>query len=263
MESPTSLMEDMADLDYVIAQDEGPTYEFPPTPSLSPHIPPLSPSSYGFPQGKARDFFFPRRAQSCRISGPPNRLQKMPKPSISIPTLSSAKPRPGYDLNSPLSPSLSPRSPGASSTSQMSGPPSPYKTSTIRSVGGHKKSATETLTLQSLADLSKGSDKTEEVTHHTVTAIPQLPPSPLEPPKTSSGREGKSFFSNLKASKSSHKLQPNEQAPADHPLPKSRGSSKERPGYPISRGNQSTPDLSATIPEQGTIGQCFFPSMLC
>lgn len=179
----------------------------------------------------------------------------MPKPSISIPSL-NAKPR--HEPTTPLSPSLSP---AASSNSPMSSPPSPYK-STIRPVTGHKKSAAETLASTGGDYPLKSGEKADDIVQHSVTAIPQLPPSPLEQPKA--GRDGqKSFFANLKASKSTHKIQSSAieaPSPSEQPLPRSRGSSRERLGNLTSRGNQSTPDLPATSSSErdAARGQCLF-----
>lgn len=71
-----------------------------------------------------------------------------------------------------------------------------------------------------------------------LTAIPQYPPSPKDSPKHSRD-PSKSFFANLKASKSSHRIHTSDGL-GDNP--KSRGSSKDRTVY-ASRGHGSSPDL--------------------
>jgi hypothetical protein len=85
----------------------------------------------------------------------------------------------------------------------------------------------------------------------SITAIPQYPPSP---PKSSPkhGREpSKSFFSNLMASKSSHRLQSldqgaTESADKDRTNVRGRASSKDRV-LSSSKGRSSTPDLLKNV----------------
>jgi hypothetical protein len=93
----------------------------------------------------------------------------------------------------------------------------------------------------------EGSTKNKGSISPSITAIPQYPPSP---PKTSPkhGRDAsKSFFSNLMASKSSHRLQPLDQsgpdtADKDRTAGRGRASSKDRVLY-SSKGKGSTSDL--------------------
>ncbi|EXJ96257.1 hypothetical protein A1O1_01383 [Capronia coronata CBS 617.96] len=79
----------------------------------------------------------------------------------------------------------------------------------------------------------------------SITAMPELPPSPV-PQSPKHGREAsKSFFSNLMASKSSHKLQPSETSvpeSGERPSARSRASSKDRSFHSVQRQG-STPDL--------------------
>ncbi|OAX82564.1 hypothetical protein ACJ72_03080 [Emergomyces africanus] len=194
------------------------------------------PPSYGFPQGKAERFFFSNSHISTFHTKPtPNNGITMPKKPSQAPPLqlgSSNFNELTQNARSPLSP-LSPTSP-------MS-PTSPYlKGSTIRPLTGKN----------SIVSRSPNSSAVEE--HKDVpqtpgiTAIPPYPPSPKE--STKHGRDpSRSFFSNLKASKSSHRLQssdgPDKQT-ADNIPPGSRGSSRDRAGNISSRGrNGSSTDL--------------------
>ncbi|KAK2788004.1 hypothetical protein FQN52_007010 [Onygenales sp. PD_12] len=207
------------------------------------------PPSYGFPQGKAERFFFPESHITPSLISPVHRKhtrksdrhhQTMPKKSSQTPSLklgdSNFKDLPQNP--SPLSPgSLSPLSP----TSPRSSPASPYlKGSTIRALASPvDRSATP----QSL-NLTIGDENDEVPPTPGITAIPPCPSSPKD---SKHGRDqSKSFFSNLKASKSSHKIhhsdpqggQNNEKAPP------SRGSSNDRTATLSSRGrNESTTDL--------------------
>ncbi len=79
-----------------------------------------------------------------------------------------------------------------------------------------------------------------------ITAVPEIPPSPSSPRASQHGRDpSKSFFSNLMASKSSHKLNTSDQNLADTGDKKratSRASSKDRSLHSI-RKQGSTPEL--------------------
>ncbi len=78
-----------------------------------------------------------------------------------------------------------------------------------------------------------------------ITAIPEFPPSPV-PQSPKHGRDpSKGFFSNLMASKSSHKLHASETSlveAAEKPGARSRASSKDRSLYSIKKQG-STPEL--------------------
>lgn len=133
-----------------------------------------------------------------------------------------------------LSPStLSPRS----SRSPRSNPGSPYL----------KEGFEHSMTQNGTDRTGDGSTVNNGPTSPSITAIPPYPPSP---PKTSSkhGRDAsKSFFSNLMASKSSHRLQsPDrgamETSDRDGTNQRVRASSKDRLLY-SSRGRGSTSDL--------------------
>ena len=78
-----------------------------------------------------------------------------------------------------------------------------------------------------------------------ITAMPEFPPSPSRPSPKHGRDPSKSFFSNLMASKSSHKLDsptPNNEKEAGRLTVKSRASSKDRSLHAL-RGKSSTPNL--------------------
>lgn len=144
----------------------------------------------------------------------------------------ASQPADGLKPEASLSP-LSPRSPKSSPSSPMS----ISKGSTIRHVG--RRSKTEaTMT----APLSPG--QTPEPPTPGLTAMPQYPPSPKD---TKHSRDAsRSFFSNLKASRSTHKISNSDSSSfsaADN-RPKSRTSShdRDRPRLALPK-NGSTPDL--------------------
>lgn len=202
------------------------------------------PPSYGFPQGKAERFFF-SDSHISTIHTKPTRnsdipLVTMPKKPSQAPPLqlgSSNFNDLAQNPRSPLSPSsLSPLSP----TSPRS-PTSPFlKGSTIRPLTGKNSPV-----LQS-SNPSAVEENKEMPQTPGITAIPQYPPSPKE--STKHGRDpSRSFFSNLKASKSSHRLQSSdgpEKQTADNIPPSSRGGSRDRAANISSRGrNGSSTDL--------------------
>ncbi|KKZ65816.1 hypothetical protein EMCG_01201 [[Emmonsia] crescens] len=205
------------------------------------------PPSYGFPQGKAERFFF-SDSHISTIHTKPTRnsdipLVTMPKKPSQAPPLqlgSSNFNDLAHNPRSPLSPSsLSPLSP-LSPTSPRS-PTSPFlKGSTIRPLTG-KNSPLLHSSNPSAVEENKEMPQTPGI-----TAIPQYPPSPKE--STKHGRDpSRSFFSNLKASKSSHRLQSSdgpEKQTADNIPPSSRGGSRDRAVNISSRGrNGSSTDL--------------------
>jgi hypothetical protein len=148
--------------------------------------------------------------------------------------LNGAKENTQTDSLRPLSPStLSPRS----SRSPGSNPGSPFLKD------GFEHTLGQNGTCRTMGDNAE----TDGSISPSITAIPQYPPSP---PKTSSkhSREAsKSFFSNLMASKSSHRLQSLDQIEAETPdrdrtNGRGRASSKDRVLY-SSKGKGSTSDL--------------------
>lgn len=81
------------------------------------------------------------------------------------------------------------------------------------------------------------------------TAMPQYPPSPKE--NKHNRDPSRSFFSNLKASRSSHKITNSDSSGLSaEPPSKSRGNSRDR-SHPTLRKNGSTSDLLETAPKQG------------
>lgn len=78
-----------------------------------------------------------------------------------------------------------------------------------------------------------------------ITAMPEFPPSPGKNSPKHAREPSKSFFSNLMASKSSHRLHSPEASIAEvseKPSTRSRASSKDRSLYSVQR-QESTPDL--------------------
>ena len=160
--------------------------------------------------------------------------------------LSAAKSRP--DGQQPLTAStLSPTSP-SSPQSPESVPTSPM----LRDFSiGRNKAGKDKVKIEA----SKQAD-TNDPTSPTISAIPHYPESPPGSPKY--GRDpSKSFFSNLMASKSSHRLQSpdrNGTGVSERATSKSRASSKDRTLYSL-RNRGSTPDLPKTIriPEKAAV----------
>ncbi|CRG91248.1 hypothetical protein PISL3812_08296 [Talaromyces islandicus] len=145
----------------------------------------------------------------------------------------------GLKPEASLSP-LSPRSPKSSPSSPLS----ITKGSTIRPVG--RRSGTETTMTAPLSP-----SQTPEPATPGLTAMPQYPPSPKD---TKHSRDAsRSFFSNLKASRSSHKISNSDSSgfSADN-RPKSRTSSRDRdrPRLALPK-NSSTPDLLESASRAG------------
>lgn len=136
----------------------------------------------------------------------------------------------------PTASTLSPTSP-RSPRSPSSGPGSPYLHDASM---GRNTVRTETIVT---SDLSLRAT-TNGPGSPSLTAVPQYPSSPPASPKH--GRDtSKSFFSNLMASKSSHRLQSpdrNGNEPSEKATSKSRASSKDRTLHSL-RSKISTPDL--------------------
>jgi hypothetical protein len=152
--------------------------------------------------------------------------------------LSAAKLRPDGQqplTASTLSPtsSSSPQSPGSVPTSPL-----------LKDLSmGRNKTGKDRVKIE----VSRRAD-TNGPTSPTISAIPQYPESPPGSPKH--GRDpSKSFFSNLMASKSSHRLQSpdrNGTSSSERATSKSRASSKDRTLYSL-RNRGSTPDLPKAI----------------
>lgn len=159
----------------------------------------------------------------------------MPK-SGSVPAslnLGSSKPGRSPDMAQQLSPStLSPASPRSPSAQG-----SPYgEKPTVRQVAQSDMGS---------EDDSRSTEDLSGPVSPPITAIPQYPPSPKTSPKQHGREPSKSFFSNLMASKSSHRLQSPERSGNRGPNQNgSRASSKERGLYSNPKARGSTPDLS-------------------
>ncbi|KAH8703459.1 hypothetical protein BGW36DRAFT_87192 [Talaromyces proteolyticus] len=174
----------------------------------------------------------------------------MPSKQNPVPNLDLSATKMNKDLRNPgsqsadalkpdssLSP-LTPRSPKSSPSSPLS----IAKGSTIRPVS--RRSQTEA---SMTAPLSPG--QTPEPPTPGLTAMPQYPSSPRD---TRHSRDpSRSFFSNLKASRSSHKISNSDSSglSADQPS-KSRASSRDR-SRPMARKNGSTPDLLESASRTG------------
>lgn len=160
----------------------------------------------------------------------------MPK-SGSVPSslnLGPSKPNRPPDTAQQLSPStLSPTSPRSPPSAQGS----PYGDKpTVRQVARSDIGSEEE---------RKSAEELSNPASPPITAIPQYPPSPKTSPKQHGREPSKSFFSNLMASKSSHRLQSPDRSGTRGPTQNSsRASSKERGMYSNSKARGSTPDLS-------------------
>ncbi|KAK2755511.1 hypothetical protein FQN54_006451 [Arachnomyces sp. PD_36] len=201
-------------------------------------------NSYGFPRGKAQSFFYPepslRRSSSTRpLHSSSNILDTMPKQPAKVPSLelSSSNFKDTSKEASPLSSdTLSPLTPSSSKST----PNSPFaKGSTIRSVTGRAFISEKTFLPPHSPNRSLNTDGSDTPITPTLTAIPPYPPSPKD---SKHNRDpSRSFFGNLKASKSSHRIQASEGSNAERPS-KSRGNSKDRIMY-SSKAQSSTADL--------------------
>ncbi|EED18677.1 Rho GTPase activator (Bem2), putative [Talaromyces stipitatus ATCC 10500] len=134
----------------------------------------------------------------------------------------------GLKPESTLSP-ITPRSPRSSPSSPRSIRDEP----TIRPVTSRSRTRSMNAPL---------SPNEPEPPTPSFTAMPQYPPSPKDNAKHNRD-PSRSFFANLKASRSSHKITNSDSSGLSaEPPSKSRGSSRDR-SYPMLRRNGSTPDL--------------------
>jgi hypothetical protein len=203
-------------------------------------------TSYGFPRGKAQSFFYAepslKRSSTYRHNTSSNILNSMPKQPTKVPSLELSSSN-FKDTNKDVSPlssdTLSPLTPNSSKST----PSSPFaKGSTIRSVTGRAFTSEKTFLPPSSPNRSLRTDGSDTPMTPTLTAIPPYPPSPNPKESSRHNRDpSRSFFGNLKASKSSHRIQPSESSNGEG-HPKSRGSSKDRITY-SSRAQESTSDL--------------------
>jgi hypothetical protein len=98
-----------------------------------------------------------------------------------------------------------------------------------------------------------------------ITAIPQFPPSPTISASKHGRDASKSLFSNLKASRSTNRLNGADQnaKASSKPDLTSRASSKDRNMYNSSRGHDSTPELQNFTSPERNYGTCEFPICNC
>lgn len=194
--------------------------------------------------------------KASRILGLSEHLSDPPAARFS--NMSKATTTPTLDLTStkavtetevsvpPQSPStLSPTTPKSPLQSPLGSPQG--TAATIRPVTDEQISSNDTQhPITSTGDAPE-EQPSEPAQSPTITAIPQYPPSPKNSPRH--GRDpSKSFFANLKASKSSHRLgSPDGTLNESEKSSKSRNSSKDRNIYSSSRGRGSTPDLSGPV----------------
>lgn len=175
----------------------------------------------------------------------PSKPNKVPNLDLTATTLDkeglqnpASKSADALKPESTLSP-LTPRSP----KSTPSSPRSIKNEPTIRPVTARSRTGSSTT-----APLSPN-DAPEPPTPN-FTAMPQYPPSPKE--STKHNRDpSRSFFANLKASKSSHKISNSDSSGLSAEQPsKSRGSSRDR-AQPHLRKNGSTSDLLGAATRAG------------
>lgn len=159
----------------------------------------------------------------------------MPKNSTLPPALNLTAAK-QHDGNSPLSPTL------LSSRSTQS-PMTP------RSIPGSPLPQHLTMQLVGSIDTNNGNRALNSPGSPRVTAMPEFPPSPDRDNFRHAREPSRSFFSNFKASKSSHRLHSPEASIAEvseKPNGRSRGSSKDRSVYSLKKQG-STPDLPRLI----------------
>lgn len=141
------------------------------------------------------------------------------------PSLLSATTHSPRSLRSPHSPASTPASPFLQTSHNLS---SPFNGPT-----------------QIVEMTSSQGNQSNGTTSPSITAVPEFPSSPSRPSPKHGRDPSKSFFSNLMASKSSHKLDATNQGnekEIGRSVAKSRASSKDRTLYAL-RGKGSTPDL--------------------
>lgn len=159
----------------------------------------------------------------------------MPKASA-LPYLNLNASKNNGEFNGLTPATLSPRSAG-SPRSPGSAPSSPYLQGSLSPSMIHHISAVD----------DRDDSHQMAPTSPRITAMPEFPPSPAPPLSPKHGRDAsKGFFSNLIASKSSHKLHSSEGAipeAVERPNPRSRANSKDRNLHAVKKQG-STPDLA-------------------
>ncbi|KAF9886054.1 hypothetical protein FE257_012110 [Aspergillus nanangensis] len=140
---------------------------------------------------------------------------------------------PGAQSSDGLSP-LTPRSPKSPSSSPF------FKGATIRPVTKDSNHQSHSPTLSTSPSL------VAEPPTPGFTAIPQYPPPSRDSPKHTRDTS-RSFFSTLKAPKSSNKIQKSDSSINSVDKPKSRGSSRDRKTQIPSKPYESTPNLPRAV----------------
>ncbi|KIW82902.1 hypothetical protein Z517_02145 [Fonsecaea pedrosoi CBS 271.37] len=165
----------------------------------------------------------------------------MPK-APALPHLNLA-PDNNEDFNGLTPATLSPRSTGSPHTPR-SAPTSPYLQGAAPSFMSHQASVSQ----DSRNDGSRTGPSSPRI-----TAMPELPASPVPQSPKHARDPSKGFFSNLMASKSSHKLHPSETSIPENgekPNARSRASSKERSLHSLKKQG-STPELPKAVSSNG------------
>ncbi|KAK5050827.1 hypothetical protein LTR84_003386 [Exophiala bonariae] len=168
----------------------------------------------------------------------------MPKASA-LPYLNVNAAKNNEEFNRLTPATLSPRSTG-SPRSPGSAPASPYLQGGAVPSMMHHISAVED---------NRNDSHQMAPTSPRITAMPEFPPSPGPPLSPKHGRDtSKGFFSNLIASKSSHKLHSSEGAipeAVERPSARSRANSKDRALHTVKKQG-STPELTRYAQGNGT-----------
>ena len=158
------------------------------------------------------------------------------------------------EFNGPTPATLSPRSPGSPHT-PGSAPGSPFLQGAPASSMTHQLSASQD---------GRNDGVRTGPNSPRITAMPELPPSP-GPHSPKHGRDmSKGFFSNLIASKSSHKLQSSEtiiSESVEKPNARSRASSKDRSLHSVKKQG-STPELPKFSAGNGNVNGSNPPNSL-
>ena len=199
---------------------------------------------YQGPGGLAQIIVLSNRTQDGRLPavGPFDDISKklladMPKAS-GLPHLNLASNN-KEDTNGLTPATLSPRSTGSPHTPR-SAPTSPFLQGPPPPFMSHSSSAPQ-------------DDARTDPSSPKITAIPELPPSPVPQSPKHARDPSKGFFSNLMASKSSHKLHQSETnipEAAEKASTRSRASSKDRTLHTVKKQG-STPDLPKSVPNNG------------
>ena len=167
----------------------------------------------------------------------------MPKPS-GLPSLNLGATKDGKDGTQPLSPPMSPKSPTSIHSSKSNGGSPRLGDAQARAMFAQ---ATNGIDAFSAPTIGAPDDSPR------MASVPASPPSPSNASPKHGRDPSKSFFSNLMASKSSHRLHSPDASiadSADRDTLKSRANSRERSLRPL-RSKGSTPDLPRMLQNNG------------